>query len=76
MSKIITSIFSKSLSVGFFLLPYNDIIGNPVLLSIEFIIFSPASELPLNPCSGAKTFKIFTSLLISESTKCVLFFVL
>ena len=44
-------------------MPYNDIIGNPVLVSLVSVKFSPASAVPLKPCSREKTFIIFLQLL-------------
>ena len=66
MSKIITSISSKSSKLGFLFLPYNETIGMPVFGSVELIIFSPASKFPRKPCSGAKTFFTLTFVLLSD----------
>ena len=64
--------FCIEASPGFCSLPsYSDKIGTPVWLSTELDTCSPASALPLKPCSGEKmatTLNLFSS---SISNKCL-----
>jgi len=56
------------LLVGFLFFPYNEIISIPVFESILLLINSPASAVPLKPCSGEKILLISIFKEINEST--------